>query len=145
MQAFTTARDAKEFIVNRIAAEALRQGVPLSEVERKMLYFSETAWTLPDMAEVNAAFDQEYDQAEYEERITKLTNKLLANARADDQEELDAWTEAVRTLSKEDHYLLVMVPAAKAAARPRGDVLKPLATALAIVCVLTVIAYFAVR
>jgi hypothetical protein len=50
---FSTAREAKEFLVSEIVAEAQRKNVPLSEIERKMLYFSETGWTLPDIMEVN--------------------------------------------------------------------------------------------
>jgi len=50
MTRFTSAREAKEFLVAKIAEEAQREGVPLSEVERKMLCFSETGWTLPDIA-----------------------------------------------------------------------------------------------
>ena len=69
VQTFATTRDAKEFLVSRIVAESQREGVPLSEVERKILYFSETAWTLPDIEEVNDAFDREYNQAEYERKI----------------------------------------------------------------------------
>ena len=42
-------RSAKEFIVQCIVDEAQREGVPLTETERKMLYFSETHWTLPDI------------------------------------------------------------------------------------------------
>lgn len=45
-----TLDNAIDFLVGRIAQRAEQEGVPLSEVERKMLYFSETAWTLPDMA-----------------------------------------------------------------------------------------------
>ncbi|HEY2906260.1 MAG TPA: hypothetical protein VGJ29_10210 [Vicinamibacterales bacterium] len=51
---FPNARAAKEFVVEQIVAEAKRQGVLLSDVERKMLYFSETDWTLPDIVEVAA-------------------------------------------------------------------------------------------
>jgi hypothetical protein len=43
MRRFATTRDAMEFLVSRIVTEAQREGVPLSETERKMLYFSETA------------------------------------------------------------------------------------------------------
>jgi hypothetical protein len=71
MRTFPSARDAKEFLVSRIVAESQREGVSLSEVERKMLYFSESAWTLPDIAEVNDAFDREYNQAEYEQKLAK--------------------------------------------------------------------------
>jgi hypothetical protein len=54
---FSGGRDAKEFIVGKIVLEAERESVPLSEVERKMLCFSETAWTLPDIADVKEAFE----------------------------------------------------------------------------------------
>jgi hypothetical protein len=50
---FHSAREAKEFLISRIVEEARRENIPLSEVERKMLYFSETDWTLPDIMQVN--------------------------------------------------------------------------------------------
>ena len=68
MQQFADAREAKEFLVERILSQAERDGVSLSEIERKMLYFSETAWTLPDIMEVNEEFDRRYDQDEYEQK-----------------------------------------------------------------------------
>jgi len=77
VQTFATARDAKEFLVSRIITEAQREGVPLSETERKMLYFSETAWTLPDIADVSDAFDRDYDQARYEEKIGTLLSGVF--------------------------------------------------------------------
>ena len=106
-----------------------------------MLYFTETAWTLPDIANVNDAFDREYDQAEYERKIAGLIRNLSADARANNQGEFEAWKEAVRTLRKEDHYLLVMIDA-KAPGRPRGDFLKLILCALGIVAVITAIAFF---
>jgi hypothetical protein len=44
--------DPKEFLVGKINNEAQREGIALSEVERKMLYFSETYSALPDIAEL---------------------------------------------------------------------------------------------
>src|SRR5947209_6259308 len=61
MKAFHSGREAKEFLISRIVAEAEHEKVPLSEVERKMLYFTETGWTLPDMAAVSDEFDKDYD------------------------------------------------------------------------------------
>jgi len=145
LQTFVTDRDAKEFLVSKIVTEAQRQAVPLSEVERKMLYFSETAWTLPDIAEVNDAFEREYNQAEYERKIENLIRNVRANARADNRDGLDAWTQAVRTLGKEDHYLLVMIAGARASGRPRGDLLKLVATALVIICAFVAIVFLATR
>lgn len=133
MQRFAPSRDAKEFLVGRIVTEAQREKVPLSEVERKMLYFSETSWTLLDIAKVNDAFGLEYDQTEYEQKIARLIGKLWADARADNKEEFDALREAVNVLGREDHYLLVLIAVAGASVRPRGDVLKLVAIALAIV------------
>jgi hypothetical protein len=109
---FATGRDAKEFLVGGIVAEAERLSVPLSEIEKKMLYFSEIAWTLPDIWEVNAAFDRDYDQAEYEQKIAKLIRSLRAEARKRNTRELAAWEEAVHVLRQEDHYLLVMIDVA---------------------------------
>jgi len=104
MQTFATTPNAKEFLVGRIVAEAEREGVPLSETERKMLYFSETAWTLPDMMEVNDAFDRECDQAEYEEKIGVLIRRYRGWAAKTTESDLDSWDEAVQTISGEDHY-----------------------------------------
>lgn len=140
-------REAKEFLVGRIAAEAAREGVPLSEVERKMLYFSETGWTLPNMMEVNEEFDRDYDQDEYEQKIAGLIRNFERRARAENKEEWNAWTSAVRTLSEEDHYLLVIInlPKTKASVRPPGDLLKLILTALAVVAVLLTIMYLSAR
>jgi hypothetical protein len=49
MNAFHSGRQAKEFLISEIIAEAQRENVALSDVERKMLYFTETGWTLPDI------------------------------------------------------------------------------------------------
>jgi len=74
-----------------------------------MLYFSETGWTLPDIWEVNAAFDRDYDEVEYEEKIAGLIRGFRKNARQCSTAEFESWEAAVRLLRKEDHYLLVMV------------------------------------
>jgi hypothetical protein len=49
---------AKNFLIERIVVEAQSEGVKLSEIERKMLYFTESAEVLPDMAEVSSEFDR---------------------------------------------------------------------------------------
>jgi hypothetical protein len=38
---FSTQREAKQFLANKIVAEAEREGAPLSDVERRMLLFCE--------------------------------------------------------------------------------------------------------
>jgi hypothetical protein len=112
MHRFSNAHEAKEFLISRIVAEAQRENVPLSEIERKMLYFSETAWTLPDMMEVNDEFDREYDQAEYEKKISHLIRNETKRLHKENPEEFASWISAARKLKKEDHYISVMIDGA---------------------------------
>jgi len=108
---FRTIREAKEYLAGKIVEEAERQGAPLTEVERKMLYFTETGWTLPDMMAVSAEFDRDYDQDEYERRIGGLVRGIEARNEACNEQEQETWDDAVLKLSDEDHYLLVLIGA----------------------------------
>jgi len=74
MTAFHIGREAKEFLISEIVEEAQRENIPLSEVEGKMLFFTESGWTLPDMMKVNKDFDRQYDQDEYEHKIARLVS-----------------------------------------------------------------------
>jgi hypothetical protein len=111
VRTFANAREAKEYLVSRILMQSQLEGLPLSDVERKMLYYSETGWTLPDIDEVSDAFDRDYDMAIYEQKIGELTRNFCTKARKDNREEFETWNEAVRTLRQEDHYLLVLIDA----------------------------------
>jgi hypothetical protein len=135
MKAFHSAREAKEFLVSRIVAEAQRENIPLSEVERKMLYFTESAWTLPDIMEVSEDFDREYDQDEYEQKIAKLVTKADRCIRRTSRDDYDRWWAAIRFLQREDHYISVMI--SLAGLRPRGDQLRLFVAGLGIAtCIL---------
>ena len=109
MNQIATVRDAKESLVRRILAQAKQDGVPLSDVEREMLYFSETGWTLPNMMAISQDFDQNYGQDEYESKIGKIVQHIRNQ---DDGNLDDSWDEAVRRLRNEDHYLLVLIDGA---------------------------------
>lgn len=135
MTRFASARDAKEFLVGRIVDEAQREGVSLSEVEQKMLYFSESSWAPPDVIDTNEQFDREFDQPEYERKIAALIRNARKRVRKENRQEFDDWSDAIDILGKEDHYLLVMIEQAGGVARPRGDRLKLWITALVIVAV----------
>ncbi len=140
---FSDARDAKEFLVSGILGEAASRGVQLSDVERGMLYFSETGWTLPDIAETAEMFERQYNQHEYEEKIVGLIRSLLTRLRKRNRDELQCWLDAVRTIDREDHYILVMVQQAGFSQRRPGDLLRLWATGFAIcVGVLLFIAVF---
>lgn len=129
---FATSREAKEFLVSKIVEQAQFDHVPLSEIEKKELYFSETGWTLPDMAEVDAAFNREYNQAEYERKIKKLVRAARKRAGRENPEEQRAWSDAIRRLRKEDHYLSVMTGSAAAPRHPLIDLLRATGTGVAV-------------
>jgi len=109
---FSSAREAKEFLISRIIDEAQRESIPLSEIERKMLYFSETGWTLPDIMRVNDEFDRCYDQTKYEKKIAHLIRNETKRLRKQNPDDFASWVSAARKLKKEDHYISVMVDAA---------------------------------
>jgi hypothetical protein len=109
VKTFGSTREALEYLVGRIVAEAQREGVALSEVERQMLYFSETGWTLPNILEVNKEFERLYDDNEYEAKIGALIQSFLRRAQAEDEEVCELWTKAVEKLREGDYYLLVMI------------------------------------
>src|SRR6266487_2036132 len=131
MDTVRDAREAKEFLISRIVAEAQRENAPLSETERKMLYFTESGWTLPDIMQVNEQFDREYDQDDYEKKIARIIGKAYKRILHDSRDEYDKWWAAVRFLQREDHYISVLIGLADL--RPRWDQLKLLAAGLAIV------------
>ena len=100
---------AKQFLISKVVEEAEVEHVSLSEVEKKMLHFTEVHPSLPDIYAVNEEFEQNYDATEYEEKVSSL----LKNARDRDREKSSGgeqqWKEALDALKSEDHYILVMV------------------------------------
>jgi hypothetical protein len=100
--------EAAQLVVQKIVCQALQNGVPLSEVERKMLLFSETSPTLPDIAEVNETFDHNYDRLEYENKIANLIRDLRS-AERQNPEENRSWNKIIRSLQGKDYYFMVML------------------------------------
>jgi hypothetical protein len=100
---------AKGFLVSRIVEEAQRQNKPLSDLEEKMLYFSEGFPTLPNMMEIAERFEKEIDSGKYEDRICRLAIGAYRHDRQECPENRPLWKEAIRVLEKEDHYILVML------------------------------------
>ncbi|MGD0630071.1 MAG: hypothetical protein ABR987_11990 [Terracidiphilus sp.] len=146
MAQFRTEREAKEYLAGRIVEEAKREGAPLTEVERKMLYFTESGWTLPDIMAVNEEFERDYDQNGYEQKIGGLAARIRARDAAESGHDQAKWDEAVAKLSEGDHYLLVLIGTAGATGklsswlpvlsgpvrRPPGDAIRLIL--MAIVC-----------
>ena len=128
---FHSVQEAKEFIAASIAAQAQRDATPLSDIERKMLLFSEVGWAPPDIMEVSDEFDRQYDPHEYEKKISTIIKHLDKRLQEDSPAEYDDWKSAVQYLRRKDHYVNIMIR--QAGLRPTGDRLKLWATGLALV------------
>ena len=103
-----TVDSAKQFLLDRINEQASKDGVTLSEVEKRMFLFSELS-SAPDW-EANEKFEAELDDAEYERKIAKLLRRAYAHDRKTSE---STWREAMGALKREDFYGLVMVDQAK--------------------------------
>lgn len=99
-------RDAMALIVSEIADEATRAGVPLTETERKMLSFSESAPNAREFVDVVEAFERECDEHQYERRIADLIRAARKRA---DKNQAASWSAAIERLKESDNYLGVML------------------------------------
>jgi hypothetical protein len=100
-------QEAKDFLVQEIVAEAQAEGTPLSDLERRMLYFTESGDTVEDPAALNKQFTAQYDTAEYEKKISRLVAHAYRKINRGSLEKLRLWNDALRVLRKGDHYILV--------------------------------------
>jgi hypothetical protein len=134
-------REAKVFLASRIAEEADREGIPLTEIERKMLYFSKGGWTLEDMDEVSAEFMRGYDRAAYEKRMARLIRRLRSRIRAAGKEDYETWKRSIEDLRDGDHYVFALI----SAAQPKGEVTRLIITALMVIGVMLLALFLASR
>ncbi len=99
-------QSAKQFLLLCLVDQAHRDGVPLTDIEKRMFLFSETDgetdW------EANRHFEAEYNDTEYEAKIAKLLHDSYT--RADNSvENLSAWRIALGAVRNLDFYGLVMI------------------------------------
>jgi hypothetical protein len=101
--------EAKDIIVNEIVRQASLENVSFSDLERRMLYFTESGDCPEDPIQLNSDFEDEYDTQEYEEKIAGLATRAYKRLRKENPDGVRKWDEAVRELKKGDHYILVVV------------------------------------
>ena len=141
-------REAKDFLVAQTAEQAAIEGLPLSDVERRMLYFTESGYVPEDPIKLNQEFEAENDSDKYEARISGLLHHAYRRLRKENDAACKNWDLAIKTLRRGDHYLLVMWDMALSTPytwTPVRDSLKLLASGLgvaALVAVLGILAAF---
>lgn len=103
-------KQAKDFLVQQTAEQAALENVPLSDLEKRMMYFTESDPTsCENPIELNDEFEGQYDTGGYEVKISRLLRHAYKRLKDEDGEKLRNWDQAVRTLRKGDHYILVLL------------------------------------
>lgn len=125
--------EAKDFLVQHTVEQALLEGLSLSDLEKRMMYFTESGNAPGDPTELNEAFEAEYDTAPYEAKVSKLLHHAYARLKKENPESVRRWDESIRLLRRGDHYILVMWD--QIAERPPYDSLKLLGTAILVIVV----------
>ena len=72
-----------------------------------MMYFTESEDAVEDPIQLNQEFEEEYDTAEYEKKISSLMRHAYNRIRKENPQGRQLWDEAIRTLHVGDHYILV--------------------------------------
>ena len=62
---------AKRFLISKVIDEAAFEHISLTDIEKKMLQFSELHPSLPNLYEVNEEFERDYDADEYEDKAVR--------------------------------------------------------------------------
>ncbi|HYL87104.1 MAG TPA: hypothetical protein VE263_22975 [Candidatus Angelobacter sp.] len=99
--------EAKDFLVQQTAEQAALENVSLSDLEKRMMYFSETGECPEDPIALNGAFETEYDATAYEKKISLLMARTYRRIKRESPEKLRLWNDAFRVLSEGDHYILL--------------------------------------
>ncbi len=133
-------REAKDFLVQQTAEQARIEGVPLSDLERRMMYFTENEEMPEDPIALNDEFEAKYDTDEYEAKISGLLHRAYERIKKENPEAARQWKQAIRDISKGDHYLPVLWGESSLGKtylneRPPHDSLKLIGTALLVVIV----------
>jgi len=109
MRSFATATDARPFFVEKIVQQAQREGVSLSEDERQMLLWSESAPDSVADAALAERLAAEVSDADYESKIVGLLRSSFKGDTALDPGAKQEWGTALSVLNRGDHYILVMI------------------------------------
>ena len=142
-------KQAKDFFVAQAAEQAAIEGLPLADLEKRMMYFTESdPASCPDPLALNDEFEAQFEMGEYEAKIFGLLEHARERLRKEDPGRTRHWDEAVGELMKGDHYILVLLGLAgglAGAERPKHDSLKLVGTALCVIAILGVLTFVAKR
>jgi hypothetical protein len=108
-------------LVQQTEEQAQLEGILLSDLEKRMMHFTEGPDACEDPAALNEEFEVQYNTAEYEAKIARLMAQAYRRLKKQNPEAARSWNAAIRELRKGDHYILVMwSPWSSATSAPWG-------------------------
>jgi hypothetical protein len=100
--------EAKDFLVKQAVEQARLEGVPLSDLERRMMYFTETGEYPEDPLARNEEFRKEYETDEYERKVKKLLANAHRRLKKERSPALAEWEQSLRVRDQIDDYILIL-------------------------------------
>jgi hypothetical protein len=101
-------KDAKDFLVQQATEQAALEGIPLSDLEKRMMYFTEGEDKTENPAVLNHEFEAMIENEAYELKIYGLLRNAYKRLIKENPTEVQLWSQSIRDLKKGDHYLLVL-------------------------------------
>src|SRR5712664_2156402 len=100
-------REAKDFLDRQTEIQAAIDGIPFSDQEKKLMYFTENQEAEEQETEDpdEGVDDANYD---YEAKIYALLHHAYSRIKKENPEDRHLWDEAIRALRQGDHYILVL-------------------------------------
>jgi hypothetical protein len=139
-------KQAKDLLVEQTVEQAALDGVPLADIEKRMMYFTETDPTsCENPVELNEEFEAKHETKEYENKISQLLHHAYSRLKKENRERAQKWDQAIRTLRKGDHYVLVLWDINHPSEYLTRDSFKLLGAALLIATVLIIGAFGAAK
>jgi hypothetical protein len=111
-------KQAKDFLVEQTAQQAALENVPLSDLEKRMMYFTESDPSYDDYIGLTAEFEEQYDTAAYETKVSRLLHNAHARLKKENPKKFREWGQATRLLRKGDHYILILLGQSPSSSRP---------------------------
>ena len=103
-------KQAKDFLADQAAQQAALDRTPLSDLEKRMMYFTESdPASCDDPVSLNDEFEEKYLTAEYEAKMSRLLKRAYKRLKTENPGGKLQWDDAISTLKKGDHYVLLLV------------------------------------
>lgn len=99
-------KSSKQFVIDRILDQARIEAISLTDIEIRMLRFTEASAGSEDL-EAAKAFERDYNEDEYEAKIADLIRH--AHARDRKARNVEGWNQALPRLASRDLYLNVLI------------------------------------